>query len=148
LADGLRSRVIELSKNGGTPLIFTVPLGILSTIVWIIGNTATARFSQVREQAADRAAAEVTGSPAVVATALQQLDHKITTTPAQDLRDVSAVSSLSILPLKSEEPIMLGPDGETEPLHWKVEKRPRNLFNTHPETEVRINNLQRMERDE
>ncbi|APX98191.1 M48 family metallopeptidase [Natronorubrum daqingense] len=141
VADGLRSRVLELSKDGGVPLIFTVPLGILSTSVWIIGNTAIARFSQTRERVADRAAAEVTGSPAAVATALQRLDQKMTTVPDTDLRDRSAISSLSILPLRPEEPIMLGPAEEIEPFHWKVEKRLHRLFKTHPPTAERIEAL-------
>jgi len=74
----------------------------------------TARLSRAREQAADRAAvAVVTGSPAVLATSLTKLDRSISDTPNRDLREVSGISSLSILPLEPEEleKVMLGPDG-------------------------------------
>ncbi len=145
VADGLRSRMIAGSTDGGVALIFTVPLGILSTTVWLLGKTATARVSQTREHVADRAAAEVTGSPAAVASALGHLDQQLTATPAEDLRDVSAVSSLSILPLKPDEPILLGPAEEIEPVRWKVEKRLHQLFKTHPETAARIDALLSME---
>ncbi|ELZ05682.1 M48 family metallopeptidase [Natrialba asiatica] len=143
LADGLRSQAIEFSKSGGW-IIVTVPLAILSTGVWFVGNMIIARLSRVREQVADRSAVEITGSPAALAAALERLDQGITTTPDHDLRTVSAVSSLSILPLEPEEPVLLGPEGSIEPLHWKIEKRLRYFFKTHPATEDRIETLSQM----
>ncbi|WP_408958635.1 M48 family metalloprotease [Natrinema sp. 74] len=152
LADGLRSRIERLDDPG--PLgIVTLPLGILSSVVWVVGRTLTARFSRARERAADRAAAAVTGSPAALASALEQLDREIADTPTRDLREASGVSSLSVLPLepKALEKIMLGPEGDIEPSYWWLRTRfhrlKRYLFDTHPPTVDRIESLAALERD-
>lgn len=75
-------------------------------------------LSRARELAADRTAALVTGSPAALASSLQTLDERIDETPDEDLRELSGLSSLSILPLGSIDS------------GW--------LFGTHPPTERRI----------
>ncbi|ELZ02777.1 peptidase M48 Ste24p [Natrialba aegyptia DSM 13077] len=74
LADGLRSQAIDFSKSGGW-IIITVPLAILSTGVWFVGNVIIAGLARVREQVADRSAVEITGPPAALATALERLDQ-------------------------------------------------------------------------
>lgn len=146
LADGLRSRTAQVDERGILGIII-VPLSLISDIVWVVGRTIMARLSRARERAADRAAAEITGSPAVLGSALQKLDQNIADTPNQDLREVSAISSLSILPLEPQEleKVMLGPEGETEPSHWWLQKRlhrlERWLFDTHPSTDDRIESL-------
>lgn len=146
LADGLRSRTAQVDEPGILGIII-VPLSLISDIVWVVGRTIMARLSRARERAADRAAAEITGSPAVLGSALQKLDQNIADTPNQDLREVSAISSLSILPLEPQEleKVMLGPQGETEPSHWWLQKRlhrlERWLFDTHPSTDDRIESL-------
>ncbi|PCR88751.1 M48 family metalloprotease [Natrinema ejinorense] len=152
LADGLRSRVTRI-ENPGAVGIVTVPLGFLSAGIWVVGRSITARLSRARERAADRAAAEVTGSPAVLALALQRLDEEIADTPTRDLREASSVSSLSVLPLESNEPekVMLGPDGDTEPSYWWLvtwtHRIKRYLFGTHPPTDERIETLLELERE-
>lgn len=146
LADGLRSRTAQVDERGILGIII-VPLSLISDIVWVVGRTIMARLSRARERAADRAAAEITGSSAVLGSALQKLDQNIADTPNQDLREVSAISSLSILPLEPQEleKVMLGPEGETEPSHWWLQKRlhrlERWLFDTHPSTDDRIESL-------
>ncbi|MBZ6497040.1 M48 family metallopeptidase [Natrinema longum] len=153
LADGLRSRVTRI-ENPGAVGIVTVPLGFLSSGIWIVGRSITARLSRARERAADQAAAEVTGSPAVLALALQRLDDEIADTPTRDLREASSVSSLSVLPLESNEPekVMLGPDGDTEPSYWWLvawtHRIKRYLFGTHPPTDERIETLLELEREQ
>lgn len=146
LADGLRSRTAQVDEPGILGIII-VPLSFISDVVWIVGRAIMARLSRARERAADRAAAEITGSPAVLGSALQKLDQNIADTPNQDLREVSAISSLSILPLEPQEleKVMLGPEGNTEPSHWWLQKRlhrlERWLFDTHPSTDDRIESL-------
>jgi heat shock protein HtpX len=146
LAEGLGTRVSNV-ENPGWSAVVIVPLAFVSTVVWVLGRTIIARLSRVRERAADRAAAEATGSPAALASALRQLDRNIAETPNQDLRTVAGVSSLSILSLEPEEPekVMLGPGGETEPAYWWLRKRlhriKRRLFGTHPPTRERIEAL-------
>ncbi|WP_049912570.1 M48 family metalloprotease [Natrialba hulunbeirensis] len=152
LADGLSSRIAEI-EDPGWLAVFTVPLGFLSAGVLVVGRTITSHLSRARERAADRAAAEVTGSPAALASALRRLDREVAETPTADLRDVSGVSSLSIVPLEPAEleKVMLGPDGDREPAYWELTKRlhrlERRLFGTHPPTESRLDALAAQERE-
>jgi len=95
LADGLRSRITQIDNPGAVGLV-TVPLGFLSTGIWVVGRTITARLSRARERAADQAAAEVTGSPAVLAIALRRLDEEIADTPTRDLRAVVETGRLNV----------------------------------------------------
>ncbi|AGB16672.1 Zn-dependent protease with chaperone function [Halovivax ruber XH-70] len=81
-------------------------------------------FSRGREFAADRAAAELTGSPGALASALETLDDS-RGPPTQDKREYArSTSTLDILP---------------------PAKRSRNrFFRTHPETARRIERLKTM----
>ncbi|MEA1931734.1 MAG: M48 family metalloprotease [Euryarchaeota archaeon] len=150
LADGLRSRLGEFEHRSPFALV-AVPLGFVSNAVWIVGRAITARLSRQRERAADRAAAEATGSPSTLAAALRTLDSEIAATPDRDLRAVSGVSSLSILSLEPREleKVMLGPEGDTEPSYWWLRKRlhrlERWLFVSHPPTEQRLSVLAELE---
>lgn len=153
LADGLRSRIDRLEDPQGYAVL-TVPLGVISSAVWVGGRAITARLSRHRELAADRAAAAVTGSPSALAAALRTLDSEITNTPERDLRAVSEISSLSILSLEPAEleKVMLGPDGTIEPSYWWLRKRlyrlRRWLFVTHPPTEDRLQALAELETEQ
>ncbi len=153
LADGLRSRLAAIEKPGWAVVVI-LPLGLLSMGVWMTGRAIGARLARVRERAADRVAAEATGSPAALASALRTLDREIAATPEHDLRAVSEVSTLSILPLTPEEPekVMLGPDGDIEPAYWRgrvlLHRFERWLFTAHPPTPDRVDALAAMERDE
>ncbi|WP_049910859.1 M48 family metalloprotease [Halorubrum coriense] len=153
LARGLGTRLADIENPGGAAIVI-VPLGLISTLIWGTGKAMTARLSRAREQAADRAAVAVTGSPSVLATALTKLDRNISDTPNQDLREASGISSLSILPLEPEEleKVMLGPEGEREPSYWWLRQRlyrfERWLFRTHPPTEERIEQLAAYERQQ
>lgn len=152
LADGLRSWIAEIENPGWTAVVI-VPLAFLATVAWVVGRTITSRLSRVRELAADRAAAEVAGSPAALATALQRLDQEVAETPTRDLREASGVSSLSIVSLEPVEPekIMLGPAGDVEPSYWRLRKLLHRLeywlFDTHPPTTDRIESLAALERE-
>jgi heat shock protein HtpX len=153
LARGLGTRLADIENPGGAAILIVL-LGFVSTLIWGTGKAMTARLSRAREQAADRAAVAVTGSPAVLATALTKLDRSISDTPNRDLREVSGISSLSILPLEPEEleKVMLGPDGNREPSYWWLRKRlyrfERWLFRTHPPTDDRIEQLAEYERQQ
>ncbi|MFW5950029.1 MAG: M48 family metalloprotease [archaeon] len=151
LAYGLGSRLADVENPGGAAIIL-VPLAFISTIVWGIGKAITARLSRMRERAADQVAAEVTGSPAALATALKRLDQDISEIPNGDLRELSGISSLSILPLEPEEleKVMLGPEGNREPSYWwlrtRLHRLERWLFRTHPPTDDRLEQLAAYER--
>ncbi|MFC4247977.1 M48 family metalloprotease [Natribaculum luteum] len=150
LAEGIRTYLgdDDVRETFG---FLTAPLVLVASATSLLGRPVTAGLSRARERAADRAAAETTGSPAALASALRTLDDRIDETPRRDLRDVSSLSSLSILPLEDDEveKVMLGPDGDTEPSYWWHRKRLSRLsnwlFRTHPPTTSRIESLQRLE---
>ncbi|AGB14815.1 Zn-dependent protease with chaperone function [Halovivax ruber XH-70] len=122
-------------------VFLTAPIGLLSGAVWLLGRATTARLSRARERVADRTAVEVTGSASALAGALATLDDEIDAAPDRDLRTVSALSSLSILPLEPSDPVLLGPDGERKPPYWRVERALNRLFRTHPPTADRVDSL-------
>ncbi len=84
---------------------------------------------------------------------VDNLEQKIQETPNRDLREVSGVSSLSILPLEPRqlEKVMLGPEGNIEPSYWWFRKRlyrlRRWLSTTHPPTEECLAMLAKIERN-
>lgn len=120
--------------------ISVIVVGLL--LSWLVSRIIVAVFSRARETVADRTAAQITGSPAALAGALRALDDQIESTPTEDLRQVSSVSSLSILPF--EEGLLARTHvGMAEPpdlIQWARQK----LFGTHPPTEDRIRALEEM----
>ena len=152
LADPIRRGTAEADAGNAAGVVI-LPLRFVSTVTWIIGRTILARVTRARERAADAAAAEATGSPAALASALSELDDRIDETPTRDLREASGVSSLSILPLQPREleKTMLGPDGERTPSNWRLisglDRLERRLFGTHPSTRERIDSLRTLARE-
>lgn len=110
---------------GFTVLFGGVALGALATPVVYLG----ASLSRDREFVADRAGALITGKPAAMASALEQLDEAAPARPDSDAR-VGGVRELCFMPhgLSGEDE---DPDGPTVPI--SVE--------THPPTEERIARL-------
>lgn len=150
LAAGLRTRLPD-PNDAGMAAIVVLPLLLVSSVAWVTGRAITAFLARAREHAADRAAAEVTGSPAALASALDTLDERIEATPEQDLRAVEGVSSLSILPLESDpdsRAVRLGPDGDVDPSHLWYDRLKWRLFVNHPPTEDRLDALRSVERDQ
>lgn len=157
---GFRFR-LPRSKSGARSTVIAILVVIclklflitVATLTWIASRTIVAVLSRARETAADRTAAEVTGSPDALASALYELDGRIDDAPRQDLREASSVSALSILPLEPQtvEPTMLGAAGDQQPFLWSVRKpirrAKRRLFRTHPDTERRIDRLQDVAQD-
>ncbi len=150
LAGGLRSRIegpaVDDPNRG---LFFLLPLMLVANVFWVLGRTITARLSRAREVAADRAAAELTGSPATLASALETLDREIEARPTRDLREASGISALSILPLEPRdlEDVLLGPEGDIEPSYGWLYRIERWLFDTHPPTSNRLEALSALEAD-
>lgn len=150
LAAGLVSRFPEAAERDLTTALLLAIVGLMGTV---LTQGIVAVCSRTRELAADRAAVEVIGSATPLASALQTLDRQIDATPAEDLRSVHSVSSLSILPLESddEEPLTYWEEVNDEPdlvsvrtltSQNRAEKPSTYLrtefFRTHPPTEKRI----------
>lgn len=145
LAVGLVARFPELSRRD---LTTAVALAIVGLVGVVVTRSIVAVCSRTRELAADKAAAEVLGSGAPLASALRTLDRRIQETPSEDLRDIRSVSSLSILPLESrDEPLTYWEEAETEPFLWSIRRPLSRLFRTHPPTEERIERLAAAESD-
>lgn len=88
-------------------------------LLGLYGRLGVAVLSVGRERAADAAAAEITGDPAALASALARLSG--TEPPQEDFRDRAALSVLNVLPT-------------VDP----TDRRSSWLFRTHPPTEERI----------
>ena len=107
------------SRDGGPGLAVVL---LVSLAVYVISYFLMLALSRYREFAADRSAAQVTGRPSALASALRRLESA----PQQDLREVGSMQAFFIVP----------------PRVGKVASR---LFATHPPTEERIARLARME---
>ncbi|OAQ53238.1 hypothetical protein HTG_07105 [Natrinema mahii] len=142
LSAGIAARTRDLARHRVPVAII---LGAVGRAVVPVTKAIITVCSRTRELAADKAAVEVLGSGAPLASALRTLDQQIQETPSQDLRNARAVSSLSILPFESynrEELLDYWYEGDTKPFFWSI-RRPllrfeSRLFRTHPPTEKRI----------
>lgn len=110
---------------GATYLLAGVVLGVLTAPVAYLGRS----LSRYREFAADEAAAQFTGEPAALASALQRLDDDASNRPAVDKRAAyEGVRGLCFLPH--------GFGTDTDRSKFYVETR------SHPPTDERIDRLQ------
>jgi len=108
----------------GRLLVWAVVTAVTTVQLWccLLG---VALFSRGRELAADRGAAELTGSPSSLASALETLDGG-RGRPTEDLREFKrSAGALDILP-PSDESELSSP------------------FRTHPKTETRVDRLRSM----
>lgn len=118
-------------------LVWVLGVEIIWAATWIV----VAFLSRTRELVADRAAVEVTGSPAALASALRTLDDQIGTTPTDDLRAVSSVSAFSVVPLDQ------GVVGSADGVKGLVARLGHALFGSHPSTERRIERLEALAKE-
>ncbi|QCC51488.1 peptidase M48 Ste24p [Halapricum salinum] len=136
----------ETDSREGLLVRLVVAVFVLALLVtWLASRAIVAVFSRAREIVADRTAAEVTGSPAALVSALQALDDQIEAAPTRDLRQVSSVSSLSIIPL--DRGVLAVTHGQTEAPDL-VQRLRQKLFGTHPTTESRIRKLEAMDAEQ
>lgn len=123
-------------------------LGAIAVLTLAIGTPVVAVLSRGRELAADRTAAEATGSPAALAGALRTLEAGIAETPDEDLREAASVSVLSILPLDRPTRGRTATDGGSTDggaTDDRAGRLRRLLFATHPSTERRLERLADLE---
>jgi heat shock protein HtpX len=110
-------------RNSGGFLVAIV----VSLIVWIVSYFLTRALSRYREYSADRGAAQITGNPGALASALLRISGKMDEMPERDLRDQEEMNAFFIIPISK----------------GIISK----LFSTHPSTEKRVERLQEMERE-
>ncbi|TDE00259.1 M48 family metalloprotease [Jiangella asiatica] len=109
--------------------IFLVPIMLA---LMIPGAATAARLGRYRELAADRAASALTGRPAALAAALTALGGEGTAIPRKDLRELSALSAVSIVAL----PRYVDQDGKPRP-PGAVDR----VLATHPSLPSRLEQL-------
>ncbi|WP_418285046.1 M48 family metalloprotease [Halorubrum sp. DTA46] len=105
----------------------------VSAMFWFGSVLIHRVLSRYREYAADRAAAEITGSPAALASALETLDESMPEVPERDLREFDGgAEALYIAPLEGRA------FGDKELVSTDV------FPETHPPTRKRIARLREM----
>jgi heat shock protein HtpX len=100
---------------------------LVSLVVWVVSFFLIRALSRYREHAADRGAAQITGDPAALASALRAISDDMERVPQEDLREQAEMNAFFILPIKSG---FIG-----------------KLARTHPSTERRIERLQGLQRE-
>ncbi|MBI2954584.1 MAG: zinc metalloprotease HtpX [Chloroflexi bacterium] len=108
---------------GGIVLVWLVSL-----LVWVLSFLLIRALSRYREYAADRGAAIITGSPALLASALVKISGTMQRIPQRDLREVEGMNAFFIVPALRGDSIM-------------------ELLSTHPSLERRIERLKKMEQE-
>ena len=78
--------------------IFGFPLMVLACAFYAVGLGIMLTISRCREYTADRGSVLLTGSPEQLMSALQKIAAAVPEIPSTDLRAVSQVSALFILP--------------------------------------------------
>ncbi|WP_435358258.1 M48 family metalloprotease [Haloarchaeobius sp. DFWS5] len=105
-------------------------LGLVALVFWAAGFLSYRLLSRYREYAADRAAAEATGNPAALVSALTTIEGGMASAPDEDLRELDgSETALYIVPLSASH------------MEEKSLVSPRLFPSTHPETEKRIERL-------
>ena len=105
----------------------------VSAMFWVGSVLIHRVLSRYREYAADRAAAEITGSPAALASALEALDESMPAVPERDLREFDGgAEALYVAPLESRA------FGDAELVSTDV------FPETHPPTRERIRRLREL----
>ena len=110
-------------------------LAFVGMVALIPGMAVATMLTRRRELAADRAAAAITGAPGTLAAALSVIEGEMYAIPAADLRGMSTMSALAIVPF--ERP------GDDEHVSSRVFSR---LNRTHPPMSRRLAQLEEMSR--
>jgi heat shock protein HtpX len=116
---GMRGR----RGNNSIALVF-----LASGVVWVVSFFLLRLLSRYREYAADRGSVLLTGSPAVMRSALIKVSGSASRIPSQDLRTAQTMNAFFIVPIGVKSAF-----GE--------------IFQTHPTLEHRLARLEELERN-
>lgn len=109
-------------RDQNTALIFAAVM-VISTTVYAVSFLLIRALSRYRELAADRSAAQLTGRPSALASALVKVDGEMAGIPTKDLRTAQSFNAFFFTPAFTKER-SLG-----------------NLFSTHPSLQQRLDAL-------
>jgi heat shock protein HtpX len=99
---------------------------LISAVVWVVSFFLMRMLSRYREFAAARGAADITGRPSALSSALMKLSGVNDRIPQSDLRAHAEMNAFYIVPVKVKDSLY-------------------NLFSTHPPMEKRVEALSRLE---
>ena len=112
-------------RDQNTAVVFAGVMGV-SAAVYAISCLRIRALSRYRELAADRAAAQLTGRPSALASALTKVTGDIARIPTKDLRTAQAFNAFYFTPATGKEP--------------GIER----FFSTHPTLQQRLDQLGRI----
>ncbi|MFE0457662.1 zinc metalloprotease HtpX [Kitasatospora sp. NPDC058965] len=111
------------NDNNDNAAIALVVVTAVSAVVYAISFLLTRLLSRYRELAADRAAAQLTGRPSALASALTKVTGQIAAIPTEDLRKSQAYNAFYFAPALSAKEVGA------------------QLMSTHPSLEQRLEQL-------
>jgi len=103
-----------------------LPLILVSVVVYVVSFVLMQALSRYREFSADRGAAQLTGRPSALSSALLKISGTMQRLPQTDLRAHSELNAFYIIPASTKKSLL-------------------NLFSTHPPVEQRIAQLSQLE---
>ncbi|MGY0461565.1 zinc metalloprotease HtpX [Kitasatospora sp. cg17-2] len=117
------------NNNDSNAAIAALVIPLVSIAVYAISFLLTRLLSRYRELAADRAAAQLTGRPSALASALTKVTGQIAAIPTRDLRQSQAYNAFWFAPALS------------------AREAATQLFSTHPSLEQRLAQLAKISSD-
>ncbi|MFF8769197.1 zinc metalloprotease HtpX [Kitasatospora sp. NPDC015120] len=114
------------NSNDSNAAIVALVIPLVSIAVYAISFLLTRLLSRYRELAADRAAAQLTGRPSALASALTKVTGRIAAIPTKDLRQAQPYNAFYFAPALS------------------AREAGARLFSTHPTLEQRLDQLARI----
>ncbi|MFJ1756871.1 zinc metalloprotease HtpX [Kitasatospora sp. NPDC088134] len=111
------------NNNDQNAAIAMILIPLVSMVVYAISFLLTRLLSRYRELAADRAAAQLTGRPSALASALTKVTGQIGAIPTKDLRQAQPYNAFYFAPALS------------------AKEAAAQLFSTHPSLEQRLAQL-------
>lgn len=110
-------------------IVAAIGLIALAAATWFVSLVLTRSLSRYREFAADRSAAQLTGNPSALASALTKVEAKVHAgggIPLNDLRKAGALNAFYFAPVTS------------------AKTTAHHLLSTHPTTQARLDRLVKM----
>ena len=108
-------------------LVIAIAITLLATATWLVSVLLIRALSRYREFAADHAAAQLTGNPAALSSALVKVSSaRRSLIPTKDLRRAAAVNAFAFCPVAG------------------AHKTGSKMLSTHPTVEARIERLERI----
>jgi heat shock protein HtpX len=117
------------NSNDQNAAIAMLVIPLVSMVVYAISFLLTRLLSRYRELAADRAAAQLTGRPSALASALTKVTGQIAAIPTKDLRQAQPYNAFYFAPALS------------------AREAASQLMSTHPSLEKRLEQLAKISTD-